>query len=73
MTKVYTKSPTGMARLFVWFLGPDGVGQYVKPETLTRFAGRCHTVARNTLIIKYHLFLAWICGLFLAGNPHIVL
>ena len=37
------------------------------------FAGRCHTTTRNTLIIKYHLFLAWICGLFLAENPHGIL
>ena len=38
MTKVYTKSPAGMARLFVWFYLSDGVGQYVTPETLTHFA-----------------------------------
>ena len=33
-------------------------------------AGRRHSHHRNTLIIRYHLFSAWIFGNFFASNPH---
>lgn len=48
MTKVYTKSPTGMARLFVWFLGARWRGTIRKAGDAYRFAGQCPIVPNST-------------------------
>ena len=47
--------------------------QDVTPETLTWQAGRRHGHLCNTLIIKHHLFEAWISKDILTTNPHVIL
>ena len=50
-------------------------GGRVQPRILFTiiWPGRCHGTLCNTLIIKHHLFEAWILRIILTINPHVIL